>query len=80
MDARIDDKKLLKNEIKRLELALMTVSDSLVLACSSSNNHGAVYKKVEEALMVELNSAKLEFEVNWGLGNWLLQPDGFRVI
>ena len=72
------DKDVLKREITKLEKSVLAVNENLVLATGSNPSHKDVLNGVWDALKVQLNSAKMEFEMNFGKENWLLDEKGFN--
>jgi len=78
MKPRITDRKLLRQEIIKLEKATIAISSSLLLATCEKPTHHESYWKVWNAVKIQLNSAKLEYECTYGNGNWLLDNAGFR--
>ena len=70
----IEDKKLLKKEISNIEKALMSLGSSTILLHS---NNDKLYFEVFALLKNDLNSAKLDYETNFGRGNWVLDSKGF---
>ena len=66
MKAILEDKALLKREIRRLQKALNLIGENLILMNSKHKSHNEVYVEVVDIIKPALGSAILDYEMNFG--------------
>lgn len=72
----IDDKKLLRREIDRLEKSLIAISENILFVNCDEHPFYEVYKIVK----TQLNAAKFDYETNFGKANWKLNAKELNYI
>ena len=71
MEPILEDKALLRREIKRLQRALNLIGENLILMNSKHKSHNEVYAEIVNIVKPALGSAILDYETNFGKLNKL---------
>ena len=73
-----EDKSWLFKEIRKLEDAYKVLNSSPLLAMRlGSSEYGNMVKKLWNVIKVGINSAKLDYESEFGKAKWKIDPKGF---
>ena len=79
MKPRIKDKIKLRQQIRQLENIMIELQYNEIIQLSSTPECIIkTYWEVWNAIKVEVNSAKLEYETNFGSYKWKLTPKGYN--
>jgi len=72
------DKKWLFKEIRKLEDAFKVFNSSPLLSTRlGQSEYKNMINKMWDVLKIGLNSAKLDYETEFGKANWRIDPKGF---